>query len=156
MSGGGHSAGAAATSPGLPTFPYDRPGYAATHDGYYNLSTINLPHFALECATVERLVFGRDVHSWCDLACGTGLHLRSVKTRQPIRRIGVDRSVSMLDEARSACHVDVDGLGIEFVEADVRCLPPDGAHDLVTAFWYGYIHQESLAEVRRFLLSAAT
>lgn len=131
-----------------PAFPYDRPGYAETHDGHYNLSTINRPHFEFECATVERLISERGVRSWCDLACGTGLHLRRVYAPHPVRRTGIDRSAAMLQVARNSA-------GAVWVEADVRDLAATGAHDLVTAFWYGYIHQPSLDEVRRFLLSSS-
>lgn len=131
------------------TLPYDRPGYAATYDDYYNLSTINRPHFEFEVSTVERLLAERCVRSWCDLACGTGLHLRRVHAPNPdLRRTGIDRSAAMLQVARNSASA-------AWVEADVRGLAANGTHDLVTAFWYGYIHQETLNDVRLFLLSAA-
>lgn len=142
-------------------FPYDRPGYADGYDSHYNLSRINRPHFDFECETVAALVDqlaaergrqgGRRELSWLDLACGTGLHLRTVRTPHRLRRTGVDRSSSMLAVARA----DTRGAGITWTEADVRSLPADARHDLVTALWYGYLHQPDLNGVRAFIEAAA-
>jgi len=131
--------------------PYDRPGYAASYDGHYNLSAINRPHFDFEVATIERLIAERGVSSWCDVACGTGLHLRTVRTDRPIIRTGIDRSAAMLREARSGFDP-----ALNLIEADIRDAPCASRHDLVTTFWYGYVHQESVGEVRAFLVSAAS
>ena len=128
--------------------PYDREGYAVTYDARYNLSDINRPHFDFECGLVAEIIARRGAKSWCDLGCGTGLHLRSVTG--DVRRTGIDRSDAMLRHARSQA-----GPQITYLEADVTRLPAGDTYDLVTAFWYGYIHQDSLRDVRQFLRGAA-
>ncbi|WP_419738569.1 class I SAM-dependent methyltransferase [Ruegeria sp.] len=131
-------------------WPYDERAYAQGHDRHYNLSQISQPHFRFECGTVERIIRDRAVSGWCDLACGTAPHLRAVRTHRPILRVGVDRAGAMLDVARQRAGP----ARVRLIEQDVRDLPPQPAHDLVTSFWYGYIHQDSLEEVFRFLFAA--
>ena len=101
---GASETGSHGTRPGMgPGMgPYDRPGYAEAYDAIYNLSEINRPHFDFERATLERLIAERGVRSWLDLACGTGLHLRSVETDRRVKRTGIDRSAEMLCVARRA------------------------------------------------------
>ena len=119
-----------------------------TYDARYNLSDINRPHFDFECGLVAEIIARRGAKSWCDLGCGTGLHLRSVTG--DVRRTGIDRSDAMLRHARSQA-----GPQITYPEADVTRLPAGDTYDLVTAFWYGYTHQDSLRDVRQFLRGAA-
>lgn len=126
--------------------PYDRQGYAATHDRFYNQSEINRPHFEFECDLVSGLVRDHDAAVWVDIACGTGLHLRTVETERPITRIGLDRSAGMLEMIPG-------DLGIETIQGDICQLDdaqlPKG--DLVTHFWYGYCHQDTVSGVECFM-----
>lgn len=126
--------------------PYDRPGYAATYDRYYNSSEINRPHFEFECDMVAGLIRDHDAAVWVDIACGTGLHLRTVETERPISRIGLDRSAGMLGM------IPRDS-GIETIRGDL-CQMDDSQlpkGDIVTHFWYGYIHQETVSRVECFM-----
>lgn len=131
--------------------PYDRPGYAGGYDAHYNLSAINEPHFRFECRLVEEVLAGMKANSWVDVACGTGLHLRTVTTDRPIERTGLDRSPAMLGEIPG--NNPATNTAIRIICGDIRELSsdllPEG--DLVTSFWYGYVHQGSVAEIRRFL-----
>jgi SAM-dependent methyltransferase len=68
--------------------------------------------------------FGRGL----DVCCGTGAGMRVVKSLCQGRIMGVDFSIGMLAQARSA-HPDA-----EWVRADVRALPFAGAFDLAVSF----------------------
>ena len=65
-----------------------------------------------------------------DVACGTGIVLRSARARVPDlgRTVGLDLTASMLAVARERA-----GEGVEFVEGDAQQLPfGDGEFDVVT------------------------
>ena len=60
--------------------------------------------------------------------------------------VGADRSAAMLDYTR-----EHDAVGAEFVVCDLRDMGRLGRFDLVTSFYFGYIHQPTLADVRACL-----
>jgi SAM-dependent methyltransferase len=85
-----------------------------------------------------------------DIACGTGIVLRSARARVPDlgRIVGLDLTASMLAVARERA-----GDGIEFVEGDAQRLPfGDGEFDVVTCqqgLQFMPDRPAALAEIRR-------
>ena len=128
-----------------PDTPYDLPGYAESYDALYLTAPQTAGHTRFEMDLVAKTCRKWREPSWCDVACGTGLHLRQTQPGQkqpPITRTGVDRSEAMLSLARRR-----DGHDVTFHCRDGRDMADLGRFDLVTGFWYGYIHQETLDDV---------
>ena len=98
-----------------------------------------------EIHTIKSVLSSEDYKSWCDVACGTGFHLRYTPSKKDITRVGVDRSQMMMDVHAREYHYKVD-----FVCDDVLQYEPDRKFDLVTNFWFGYSHQETLEAVGMF------
>ncbi|MDE0694913.1 MAG: class I SAM-dependent methyltransferase [Boseongicola sp.] len=128
--------------------PYDDPLYASGHDLVYHADPANAVHSRFELGMVAELARARPGLSWLDVACGTGFHLANAGGH--MRRTGVDRSEAMLEVARRR-----PGHAATFHCRDARDLSGLGRFDLVTSFWYGYVHQESVDEVLRLLSSMA-
>lgn len=128
--------------------PYDDPGYARRHDAVFHADRANAAHSRFELDMVAELAQGRPGLSWLDVACGTGFHLRNAAGH--MRRVGVDRAKAMLDVARRR-----PGHAATFHRRDARDLSGLGRFELVTNFWYGYVHQDSVDEVLRLLASMA-
>tara|TARA_B100000497_G_scaffold25008_1_gene29423 strand:- start:927 stop:1607 length:681 start_codon:yes stop_codon:yes gene_type:complete len=121
--------------------PYDNDSYAEMYDKRYlhAPSTKQIINYELEI--LEEFMVNKS--SWMDVACGTGYELRNASGN--ISRYGLDQSSKMIDVAlkRNGHKVDftIDNLLSHVVERN---------YDLVTNFWYGYIHQSSLEEVEIF------
>ena len=113
-----------------PPRPYDDPDFVRLYDSRYLTGPVNRPHTEFEVGTLEAL-------------------LRS-RTGGATRRTGVGRSARMLEMARAR-----GGFAASFIERDARDLAGIGPAELVTGFWYGYIHQDTLADVDRVLLGMA-
>lgn len=131
-----------------PSVPYDDPAYARGHDAVFRADPANAAHSGFELAMVEELAHERPGLSWLDMACGSGFHLR--KAGGHMRRVGVDRAEAMLDVARQR-----PGHDAAFHCRDARDLSGLGRFDLVTSWWYGYVHQESVDEALRLLAAMA-
>ena len=130
------------------TDPYDTPGYAERYDARFNLSPEGRGRFRWECETVERFIQERRTSAWLDVACGTGLHLKTVSTEHQIVRVGLDRSANML--AQAAVNTEA-----SLIEADIRDRLPDPSFGLVTSFWHAYTAQGTVEGVREFLVACA-
>ena len=128
--------------------PYDDPEYAGGHDAAFHEDPANAAHSRFELEMVAELARERPGLSWLDVACGTGFHLGHAEG--DMRRTGVDRSEAMLDVARRRA-----GHAAEFHCRDARDLSGLGRFDVVTSWWYGYVHQESVDEVLRLLAAMA-
>ncbi|WP_328644439.1 methyltransferase domain-containing protein [Amycolatopsis sp. NBC_00348] len=102
-----------------------------------------------------------------DLGCGSGGRLIDLARRFPgVRGVGVDIAPAVLRSAAS--NTEAEGLGFEFVEADVRALGPSPRFDgveLLTCFMMGHdfwprercvatlrMLREAFPDARRFLL----
>ena len=127
--------GAAASTP-----PYDDPDSARGYDLANHSHPANAVHSRFELGMVAALERANPGLSWLDVACGTGFHLRNAAGH--MRRVGVDRAEAMLDIARRS-----EGHSATYHLRDGRNLSGLGRFDLVTSFWYGYVHQESVDEV---------
>ena len=127
---------------------YDDPDYASGYDAVYHADPANAVHCRFELEMVAALAAERPGMSWLDVACGTGFHLANAGGE--MRRTGVDRAETMLEVARRR-----PGHAATFHCRDARDLSGLGRFDLVTSFWYGYVHQESVDEVLRLLSSMA-
>ncbi len=148
MAGSGTATAAGSEWPPPPR-PYDDPDFVRLYDSRYLTGPVNRPHTEFEVGTVETLLRSRTGgRRWLDVACGTGFHLR--RAGGATRRTGVDRSARMLEMARAR-----GGFAASFIERDARDLAGIGPAELVTGFWYGYIHQDTLADVDRVLLGMA-
>ena len=122
-----------------PDTPYDLPGYAEAYDAIYLTATQTAGHTRFEMDLVAKTCRKWRDPSWCDVACGTGLHLRQTQPAQApatIIRTGVDRCEAMLAVARRR-----NGHDVTFHCRDARDMADLGRFDLVTGFWYGYLHQ---------------
>ena len=125
---------------------YDDPDYASGYDAVYHADPANTVHSRFELGMVAELAGERPGLSWLDVACGTGFHLANAGGH--MRRTGVDRAEAMLEVARRR-----PGHAATFHCRDARDLSGLGRFDLVTSFWYGYVHQESVEEVLRLFAS---
>ena len=128
--------------------PYDDPEYAGGHDAAFHADPANAVHSRFELGMVTELASRKPGLSWLDVACGTGFHLANADG--DMRRAGVDRAAAMLDVARRR-----PGHDAAFHCRDARDLSGLGRFDLVTSWWYGYVHQESVDEVLRLLAAMA-
>jgi len=84
---------------------------------------------------------------WLDLACGQAWHFSQFP--DSIAKFGVDLSLAQLRRARRRSPA------ARFVQADMsRVAFPDGAFDLVTAFWAGYCYLDDAARIEAFFRRA--
>ena len=81
--------------------------------------------------------------SWCDVACGTAYHLR--KAKGDFSRTGLDRSDMMMSK-----HKEDTTYTIKYLLTDMLTHVPKIQYDLVTNFWFGYSHQDTLHQVLDF------
>lgn len=101
-----------------------------------------------EINLIEKLCESKNIESWCDVACGTAYHLRNAKVSST--RTGVDLSTTMIDK-----HKEETDYEVNYIIEDVLKLPTDKKYDLVTNFWFGYTHQDTLDEVLLFFKKMA-
>ncbi len=124
------------------SLPYADPAFPAAYDEVWMEGT---EESRVALRLIRGIVFRRGADSWLDGACGTGWHIRNAGLRLG-RIVGADRSAAMLDRARKH-----DTAGAEFVQCDLRDMGQLGQFDLVTSFYFGYIHQPTLRDVRACL-----
>jgi hypothetical protein len=96
-----------------------------------------------EIEVVQKVSTQRQTNSWCDVACGTGYHLRTAPGSY--KRVGIDLSDLMIEEYRHDTQYN-----INYVITDVLEMNTNDKYDLVTNFWFGYTHQETLDLVLLF------
>lgn len=96
-----------------------------------------------EVRLIESQIKSTNTKSWCDVACGTGFHLRTAKGE--VERLGVDISPLMIETYRHKTEYKVN-----YAVQDVLKLDTSKKYDLVTNFWFGYSHQDTLEEVLLF------
>ena len=123
--------------------PYEYNDYAKSYNDSYIVADDTIDHVNLELELVETTLVTKN--SWCDVACGTGYHLHHVNAPH-VTKSGIDRAGAMLDLAK------ITNPTVNFVKKDLLTLDIDKQFDLVTNFWYGYIHQNSIKEVEQFFL----
>jgi len=120
--------------------PYDDEGYAEKYEERYVKSPEMRGIIAVELSIIESLMENKN--SWLDVGCGTGYLLRNADV--DVERFGLDRSPKMLDLCR--------GDDITLIEEDLLKYESNRKYDVVTNFWYGYLHQHSLEEVKKFFM----
>ena len=128
--------------------PYDNEELVENYEERYILNEVVSNDIKTEIATVEKFMAERGYQNWCDVACGTGYHLRTAEGE--FSRIGIDRSEKMLDYAK-----DRSGDKVRYVQSDFLEMPLLERFDMVTNFWLGYTHQDTLADVMRFIYKMA-
>ena len=124
------------------SLPYADPSFPTAYDEVWMEGT---EESRVALRLIRGIVFRRGADSWLDGACGAGWHLRNAGLRLG-RMVGADRSATMLAHARKH-----DSVGAEFVQCDLRDMGQLGQFDLVTSFYFGYIHQPTLHDVRACL-----
>ena len=129
--------------------PYAIKGYPEKYDETYIENPITLAHAQYELSLVEHYHKKLKIISWCDAACGTGWHIRNSSIKKP--KTGVDREKNMIDHAKK-----IMPFGPQWIVSDINDVPEKlGTFDLVTHFWYGYIHQKTLSDVHKIFLNLA-
>lgn len=98
---------------------------------------------AFELNLIESLTRKNKTSSWCDVACGTGYHLRNA--RGNYKRFGIDASSLMVESYKRKTKYKV-----EYHIEDLLSFKVNETYDLVTNFWFGYSHQETLDQVIKF------
>ena len=123
--------------------PYENPDLAKIYEDRYIHHPDQKQDVNFEIRAIEKTLDYYDYESWCDVACGTGYHLR--KTKGTVKRQGVDKSKVMIDQHKEDTEYDVD-----YSIANVLSWRTKKKFDLVTNFWFGYTHQPSLDKVLGF------
>lgn len=123
--------------------PYNIEDYAQNHDEEYIFSYNTIGHVQYELTLIDKVLAVKN--SWCDVGCGTGHHLKHAGLNGVVK-CGIDRAEAMLNVARSA------NSNSTFIQQDLLELNVDTTYDLVTNFWYGYIHQNTIQDVQKFFL----
>ena len=131
--------------------PYDNQELVDIYEERYIHHDVVSNDIKTEISTVEKFMAERNYQNWCDVACGTGYHLRTAKGNYS--RCGIDKSRKMLTYARE--NAEKNNKAIRFLEADFLELPVTEKYDMVTNFWLGYTHQDTLADVMRFIYKMA-
>lgn len=127
--------------------PYENPEVVSKYEDRYTFDKRVTSEIDFEIASVENEIKNRGLNSWCDVACGTGHHLRTVKS--DVLKYGIDKSLLMVSHYNDET-VDVKYLIEDFLFTDTR-----RKFDLVTNFWFGYSHQPTLEDVTLFLNNMA-
>ena len=123
--------------------PYDNPNLVKIYEERYIHQPDQAEDVSFEIKVTEKVVDHYKYKSWCDVACGTGYHLR--KTSGNLKRLGVDKSKLMIDQHKKDTEYD-----IEYSVANILSWRTKKKFDLVTNFWFGYSHQPSLKKVINF------
>lgn len=127
--------------------PYDNPEVVSVYEDRYTHDTRVKTEVDFEVSEVERLIQQNNLKSWCDVACGTGHHLRNVLS--PIQKHGIDKSMLMISQYNSS-ETNIDYTLEDFLHTDTS-----QQFDLVTNFWFGYSHQPNFDDVILFLNNMA-
>ena len=126
--------------------PYDKAGFAYNYDNRYIKADTTIQFIKEEIRTIEQVLENKT--SWLDVACGTGYHLHNVNSS--VDKYGIDRSVEMIKIAESR------ESRLHLFREDLLSFNINRKFDLVSNFWYGYIHQSSVEEVKDFFLKMAS
>lgn len=121
--------------------PYVNEAVVETYEDRYIHHPKVAKEIAFEISLVEANMLNKK--SWCDVACGTAHHLR--KANGSFSRTGLDRSDMMMSKHKKDTEYCVD-----YTLADMLEYTPIQQYDLVTNFWFGYSHQETLDQVLQF------
>lgn len=123
--------------------PYSNPEIVARYEQRYLTNSVVAHETAYEVRLVEQVLNAYGYRSWCDVACGTGYHLRAVNS--PVAKTGFDRSAEMLAVWSDQMRVDIAHGVVDILTMDTYL-----KYDLVTNFWFGYTHQPTLQDVVGF------
>lgn len=123
--------------------PYDNSQIVKIYEERYNTDSRVKFEILHEIDVVRKTLIESKHSSWCDVACGTGYHLR--KTKGTVKRQGVDKSKVMIDQHKEDTEYDID-----YSIANVLSWRTKKKFNLVTNFWFGYTHQPSLDKVLGF------
>lgn len=121
--------------------PYNNKKVAEVYEERYIHHPFTKADTEFEIETLEDLLEDKD--SWCDVACGTAYHLR--KAKGSFKRFGLDRSSVMINEHRKETDYEV----TYFIE-DLLSFKSNTKFDLVSNFWFGYTHQDTVDDVLKF------
>ena len=127
--------------------PYNNSQVVDVYEERYNLDSRIKLEILHEIEIVKKTLIENQYKSWCDVACGTGFHLRNLDTSiflEDLKKVGLDRSSLMVDSYRQPED------NIEFILSDLLNYQVKQTYDLVTNFWFGYSHQQSLNDVMKF------
>ena len=123
--------------------PYNNPDLVKIYEDRYIHCPEQAKDINFEISTIEKVMKDNQHKTWCDVACGTGHHLR--KTFGDFTRLGVDKSKLMIDQHKDDTEYDV-----KYSIANILSWRTKKKYDLVTNFWFGYSHQPSLEKVISF------
>jgi SAM-dependent methyltransferase len=121
--------------------PYESKDVVEVYEERYIHHPLQADDINFEIKTTESLLNPED--KWCDVACGTSYHLR--KAKGSFERYGVDRSHLMVNE-----HIEDTEYKVNYFIEDLLYFNPGTSFNLVTNFWFGYSHQETLNDVLKF------
>lgn len=128
------------------SLPYADIRCAEAYESLYTENPITLKHVQFELDLVEQFLSQPEYISWCDAACGTGWHLRNTTIKKSL--VGVDREITMLNQARKLCP-----LGIQWAQCNMKDIHSKiSSFDIISHWWSGYIHQETLNDVKDVIL----
>jgi SAM-dependent methyltransferase len=96
---------------------------------------------AAEAQDAMKLCRAQAGHLWLDACCGFGRHTEALR-RLGLETVGVDRSAMMLRRARQRSRRA--GLGVLYVQADIRSLPVVEQFDYASLFFdsFGYFDRD--------------
>lgn len=121
--------------------------YAKNYNNLYLLDDVHHQHFSFEIEVLEKLLSNKK--TWLDVACGTGLHLDTVKVPH-IKKFGLDRSEGMLSYAKkNTCE------SINYILDDIGSTNLQDSFDLVSFLWMGYVHSASIKDSLSVIYSAS-
>lgn len=127
--------------------PYS-PSTALAYD-----DAVGRPFFRRAAARFARLARAHGIRfsTTADVGCGTGLFAAHLNLVYGVPVIAVDLSSAMLDAARERCA----GLGVQFLQQDLRALALPRAVDLITAHFDTLNHVTGPGELALALQSLA-
>lgn len=125
----------------LSKHPYENKEVVEVYEERYIHHPLQINDINFEIKTIESLLQPND--KWCDVACGTAHHLR--KAKGSFERFGVDRSSLMINQ-----HIEDTDYKVNYFIEDLLYFKPSTSFNLVTNFWFGYSHQETLNDVLKF------
>lgn len=127
--------------------PYNNSQIVKIYEERYNTDSRVKFEILYEIDVVRKTLIESKHSSWCDVACGTGFHLRNLDTSvflEDLKKVGLDKSSLMIDTYKQPED------NTEFIVADLLDYQVKETYDLTTNFWFGYSHQPSLKDVMKF------
>lgn len=125
----------------LSKHPYENKEVVEVYEERYIHHPLQINDINFEIETIESLLQPED--KWCDVACGTAHHLR--KAKGSFERFGIDRSSLMINQ-----HIEDTDYKVNYFIENLLSFKPSTSFNLVTNFWFGYSHQETLNDVLKF------